>query len=196
MFKRRQPLTKLQLLRELFWPSMGWTRMAKFLKFRVLRLSDSSSKIARGLACGASMSFSPLVGTHFIQAGFLAYGIKGNLLGSLIGTFVGNPWTFPLMWYASYFLGVWLFELMGFENMAEMPEHISLPLMWDMLLSDPLSLFLPWMVGGYILVCVSWPFYFILFYCLVNAGKKARAIARENALKRRVKKEFKKAKVQ
>ena len=193
MFKRRQPLTKMQLLRELFWPSMGWIRTGKFLKHRILRLSDSSYKIARGLACGAAMSFSPLVGSHFIQAGIIAYFIKGNVLASLIGTFVGNPWTFPLMWYASFVLGVWLFGLFGFESMGEMPEEFGFSVMWDMIWSDPLRLFVPWLLGGYILALISWPFYFLLFFYLVKAGKKARAIAKEKRLKRKVKKQFREA---
>lgn len=193
MFKRRQPLTKLQLLRELFWPSMGWKRTGKFIKHRVLRLSDSSYKIARGLACGASMSFSPLVGSHFIQAGIIAYFIKGNLLASLIGTFVGNPWTFPFMWYASYLLGVWLFGLFGFENLGEMPDEMSFSVMWEMIKGDPLRLFVPWLLGGYILVIVSWPFYFLIFFYLVRAGKRARRAAKERRLKRKVKKQFHKA---
>ncbi len=193
MFKRRQPLTKLQLLRELFWPSMGWRRTVKFVKYRILRLSDPSYKIARGLACGASMSFSPLVGSHFIQAGIVAYAIKGNLLASLIGTFVGNPWTFPLMWYASYALGVWLFGLFGFENLGEMPDEMGFAVMWDMIVTDPLRLFVPWLLGGYILVILSWPFYFLIFFYLVRAGKRARRLAKERQLKRKFKKEFREA---
>lgn len=193
MFKRRQPLTKLQLLKEMFWPTMGWRRMAKFLTYRITRLSDSTHKIARGLATGASVSFSPLVGSHFIQAGLIAYVINGNLLASLIGTFMGNPWTFPLMWYASYVLGVELFHLGGFTDLGEMPEHFGFSVMWNMIQDDPLRLFLPWLIGGYILVLCSWPFYFVIFFYLVRAGKKARLLAREKRLKRKTLKEFKKA---
>ena len=193
MFKRRQPLTKLQLLREIFWPSMGWMRTGKFVKHRVLRLSDSSYKIARGLATGASMSFSPLVGSHFIQAGIIAYLIKGNILASFIGTFVGNPWTFPFMWYASYVLGVWLFGLVGFENLGEMPDEMTFSVMWEMIKGDPLRLFVPWLLGGYILVILSWPFYFLIFFYLVRAGKRARRIAKEHRLKKKIQKQFKNA---
>ncbi|MCB9963539.1 MAG: DUF2062 domain-containing protein [Rhodospirillales bacterium] len=193
MFKRRQPLTKLQLLKEMFWPTMGWRRMAKFLTYRILRLSDSTHKIARGLACGASISFSPLVGTHFIQAGFISYLIRGNILGSLIGTFVGNPWTFPFMWYASYELGVRIFGIMGFQDLGEMPDHITFSLMWDMVRADPMKLFLPWLIGGYILAILFWPVYFVIFFYLVRAGKKAKMIAKEKRLKRKTLKEFEKA---
>lgn len=139
------------------------------------------------------MSFSPLVGSHFIQAGIVAYAIKGNLLASLIGTFVGNPWTFPLMWYASYALGVWLFGLFGFENLGEMPDEMGFAVMWDMIVTDPLRLFVPWLLGGYILVILSWPFYFLIFFYLVRAGKRARRLAKERQLKRKFKKEFREA---
>lgn len=193
MFKRRVPLSSLQTIREFMWPSMGWKRFLLFLKYRILRLSDSTHRIARGLACGSAISFSPLVGSHFIQAGIIAYAIRGNLLASLIGTFVGNPWTFPIMWYFGYVMGIWVFGVFGIENLGDMPDHLTFAIMWEMIQTEPLKLFVPWMVGGYILAFLSWPIYFVLFFYLVKAGKQARAIARQKRLERKMKKQFCKA---
>jgi hypothetical protein len=179
MFKRRRPLTKLQLLKEIFWPSMGWARMVLYLKYRVVRLSDSTPRIANGLACGAAVSFSPLVGTHFVQAAILAYLIRGNILASLIGTAVGNPWTFPFMWYASYVLGVNIFTLFGVTGFESMPEELSFSGLLTIISEKPLSLFIPWLIGGYVLVLLSWPFYYIAFYFLVRAGKNVKRLAKE-----------------
>lgn len=178
MFKRRNPLTPIDHVREVFWPSMGWLRALKYARLRVIRLSDSTHKIAAGLACGAIISFTPFVGTHFIQAGILAYLLKANLLASLIGTFVGNPWTFPFMWWGAMTFGSFLMGLLGLPSEAALPAHIDFAVMWDLLWHEPLRIFLPWFAGGYLLALLTWlPFYF-LFFNMVKGAKLARKKAR------------------
>lgn len=44
-------------------------------------------------------------------AGLLAWITRGSILASALGTFFGNPLTFPFMWYGSYHLGVWALGL-------------------------------------------------------------------------------------
>ena len=61
--------------------------------------------VAAGVAAGAFTSFTPFIGLHFIIAFVLAWLIRGNLLASALGTFVGNPFTFPLIWAATYQTG-------------------------------------------------------------------------------------------
>lgn len=179
MFKRRKPLNALQHLKEIFWPTMGWLRAFSYTKHRVIRLSDSSSRIALGLAFGAAISFTPLVGTHFIQAGILAFLFRANLISSLIGTFVGNPWTFPFMWYSAMEFGSYLFGLMGLPANKALPAHMDFAIMWDLLTHDPLRIFLPWALGGYLMGLISIPFTYFLFLYLVRGAKVARAKAKE-----------------
>lgn len=174
MFKRRIPLNKLQLLREVFWPSMGWGRAFQYVRHRVVRLADSSRKIAAGLALGASISFTPLVGLHFVQAGALAYLARVNILAALIGTFIGNPWTFPFMWWAAIRLGSFLFGLMGLPASTALPDHMDLSILWDLIMHQPLRIFFPWLLGGYLMALIVWPFFFLAFFYTVRAGKAAR----------------------
>ena len=47
--------------------------------------------IASGFACGSMVSFTPLLGLHFILAIVFAYIIRGNFVAALLGTIVGNP---------------------------------------------------------------------------------------------------------
>jgi uncharacterized protein (DUF2062 family) len=49
-----------------------------------------------------------LVGLHFILSALLAVVLRGNIVASAIGTIVGNPWTFPIIWAGSYRLGALL----------------------------------------------------------------------------------------
>lgn len=105
MFKRRNPRSFLLKLREVLWPRTGWSRFFKYIWFRLHRIPGSRNAIAAGFACGAAVSFMPLNGLHFFLAAFLAWAMRGNLLASAIGTAVGNPWTFPPIWVATYWLG-------------------------------------------------------------------------------------------
>ena len=184
MFKRREPRTALQNLRELFWPSMGWMRAFKYVKHRMIRLADTTHKIAAGLALGASISFSPLVGTHFIQAALIAYVIRANILASLIGTFVGNPWTFPFIWWAGYELGSYVFGLFGWGDLGAVPDQMTLSVLWEMFKTQPFDIVLPWMLGGYLIGVLIWlPAYF-LYYSLIKAARAAKRRARVHTLRK------------
>lgn len=178
MFQRREPLSILQKIREIFWPSMGWRRAFHYTRHRIIRLSDTTHKIAAGLAIGAAVSFTPLVGTHFIQAGFFAYLTRANVIAALIGTFVGNPWTFPFMWWAAISFGSSLFSLFSLPASTNLPDHMDFAMLWEIATTQPLRLFLPWLLGGYLLAVLSWiPAYFV-FYQMVHGAKLARIKAR------------------
>tara|TARA_Y100000031_G_scaffold154543_1_gene202545 strand:+ start:750 stop:1271 length:522 start_codon:yes stop_codon:yes gene_type:complete len=163
---------------------MGWLRALRYTKMRVIRLSDTTHNIALGLAIGAGVSFSPLLGTHFIQAGAFAFITRSNFISALIGTFVGNPWTFPFMWWAAISFGSSLFNMLGLPASATLPEHVDWNVMWDIMRHDPIRIFLPWLAGGYILGVASIPIYYVIFYQLVKGAKKARKRVREKSIHR------------
>lgn len=108
MFKRRNPRSTLASIREFFYPRSGWKRAFEYLKHRIKRLPDTPHRIALGLSIGAFVCFLPFFGLHFILAALLAYILRGNVLASLIGTFVGNPVTFPFIAALSYRFGLFL----------------------------------------------------------------------------------------
>lgn len=181
MFKRRKPLTLTETAQEAFWPSMGWRRAFIYIKHRLVRLSDSSHSIGLGIAIGMGVSFTPLLGTHFIQAGIIAWALRANIFSAMIGTFFGNPWTFPIFWWAGFSLGSYLFSFWGIKGADNIPDDITFDLMWELIKSEPLTLFLPWMLGGYILMCVCILVTYPIFFYFVKAAKAARvkAVARK-----------------
>lgn len=187
MFQRRTPRSILQNVKELFWPSMGWMRAIKYTRLRLIRLSDSSHNIALGLSIGVAISFTPLLGTHFIQAGLICYAVRANFISSLIGTFAGNPWTFPFMWWAGISLGSYLFNLFGLPAESALPDDITLGIVWDLIKNDPFRIFAPWFVGGYLLGLMSIAVTYLPFYHMVNGAKIARKKARERGIHRAAK---------
>lgn len=177
MFVRDQKPSKWKMIKEFIYPDMGYWRTLKYMYYRVVRLSDHTSKIAAGLAIGAAISFSPLMGTHFVQSLALAHIFRVNYLASMVGTFVGNPWTFPFLWVAGYELGVQILQLFGYDAQASLPDSdgLTLSAILHLLWEQPIDLFLPWMLGGYVCALICWPIAFCIFYIGVKSAKAARS---------------------
>lgn len=164
VFKRNRKLTRFEMLKEFVWPRMGWRRMGKYLRLRVLRLKGTSYAIAAGLASGIAVSFTPFFGFHLILGLAVTYLIRGNLLATALGTLVGNPWTFPIMWNLSNLTGKWVFSTLNFHP-SPMAEGASLWLMETGF-------------GGFLLAVTVWPFAFALSYYVIFKAKRARRLKR------------------
>lgn len=115
MFLRRNKVSIFQRAREFFWPTAGWHRSTRYVFHRVARIPGSAYSLAAGFACGAAVSFTPLVGLHFVLSALLAYLMRANIIACAIGTVVGNPWTFPFIWVAVFKVGNWILLAEGEE---------------------------------------------------------------------------------
>ena len=105
LFKRRNPLGWLEWLRICVWPRRSWMRSGQYVTKRVLRITATPHAVAAGVAAGAFTSFTPLMGLHFLLAAALAWLLRGNIVASALGTFVGNPVTFPFIWALTLWTG-------------------------------------------------------------------------------------------
>lgn len=92
---------------------------------RLRRLPDTPHRICLGIACGAFVSFLPIFGLHFLAAALLAWLLRANVLASLLGTFWGNPFTFPFMAVAAMELGNWLLGNPGSMGFSEVMGAIG-----------------------------------------------------------------------
>lgn len=105
LFRRREKTSHIERARIWVWPRVSWRRSALYYAKRILRLSATPYAIAVGCAIGAFASFTPFVGLHFAISIALAWLVRGNIIAAAIGTAVGNPLTFPLIWASTYQLG-------------------------------------------------------------------------------------------
>ena len=105
LFRRRKKTSHIERARLWVWPRVSWRRSTLYFAKRILRLSATPYAIAAGCAIGTFASFTPFVGLHFAIAIALAWLVRGNFIAALIGTAVGNPLTFPLIWASTYQLG-------------------------------------------------------------------------------------------
>lgn len=108
LFKRREAPSLWERVRVALWPRRSWSRSFRYVMQRLWRLRGSPQSIALGCAAGVFVSFTPFLGIHFILAGTIAWIIGGNILASALGTFFGNPLTFPLIWISTFKTGNWL----------------------------------------------------------------------------------------
>ena len=145
MFKRRNPQTTLEKWQQFIWPREGWTRALKYTWQRTIRLNGSAHSIALGLAAGAFVSASPFIGMHLLIAALIAWVFGGNIIASAVGTWAGNPLSFPFIWLTTFNIG---HLMLGTEDKAgDLPE-LSFGLFIDAPMSALLPVILPMTVGG------------------------------------------------
>ncbi|MFT4715721.1 MAG: hypothetical protein ACI8YI_000447 [Paracoccaceae bacterium] len=97
VFKRRDKLSWGRWFAEGIYPRAGWKRASAYIGHRLKRLPGSPYHIARGLGVGVYISFTPFFGFHFVTAAILATLFRGSILAAILGTFFGNPVTFPFI---------------------------------------------------------------------------------------------------
>ena len=107
-------------------------RRCRSLKRRRIRLLldlmgrvDRPERVAAALALGVGVGLSPFIGFHFILAVVLAWIFRLHKLDTVIGSFVGNPWTLPPIYAMGYRLGR---ILLGYP-----PVRVP-PLKWERIL--------------------------------------------------------------
>ncbi len=108
VFKRRIKRSFSQTVVESVYPRGGWFRAIFYIFHRLRRLPDKPHRIARGVAAGIFVSFSPFFGFHLFIAAALAWLMRGNMVAALLATLVGNPLTFPFIMELSVDLGNFL----------------------------------------------------------------------------------------
>ena len=130
ILKRRKSVGWTRKVRNFFWPEIGFPRAARYISHKVNRISGSPHAIALGFAAGAFASFTPLIGFHFVVAAVVAWAVGGNLLASAIGTSVGNPLTFPFIWFITHNTGSFLLGQEGREEIAITAPEAGMKLMF------------------------------------------------------------------
>lgn len=153
LFRRRKKRHIFEHLRELVWPSAGWTRTLSYVSHRLQRLPGSPHSIAAGFACGAAISFTPLIGAHLAIGLLMAWLMGANLIATGIGTVVGNPWTFPAIWYWNYRLGAMMLgvdtnlgeDAFSVDTILENPLKQIGPILWPLTVGSIPSFFVVWM---------------------------------------------------
>lgn len=105
LFRRRAAPSWSERVRTAVWPRRSWRRSARYVSKRIMRIKATPHGIAAGVAGGVFASFTPFIGLHLLLGCAVAVVLRGNLLAAVLGTAVGNPLTFPLIWSVTYAVG-------------------------------------------------------------------------------------------
>ena len=202
MFGRRKELPLLNRHKGWLWPAMGWRRLGVYLLKRLTRLSGTPQSIACGFACGAALSFTPFIGLHIAFSILLAWALRGHLIAAVVGTVVGNPWTFPFIWLVTYKVGQ---ILLGSGEAAPWPavtmfKHVVVDLgelIWPMVtgnvhwedmkavLLDLRALIWPMLIGSIPLALIAWFASYFPLVKVISAFQRAREARRQKNAARR-----------
>ena len=199
IFKRRDKRLTLSRFKDFLIPRKGWKRAVDYIIHRVKRLPDTPHKIAIGLAIGVFCSFTPFFGLHIFLAALLAYLCKGNIVAALLGTFFGNPITWPFIAAFSVKLGQIIlgqpthnFET-SLEQIFEAINAFTRGLIslfgygksdWILVYDFIKELFFPYFIGGFVLGLFTALISYFIFRPIIYAYKVAKEKKKSNEFKR------------
>jgi uncharacterized protein len=105
LFKRKTQLSPLMRLRQAIWPARSFRRSYRYMTLRLWRIQASPHSVALGCAAGVFAIFTPFLGFQMMLAALLAIMFRGSVFASAVGTFAGNPLTYPIIWISTFTLG-------------------------------------------------------------------------------------------
>jgi uncharacterized protein (DUF2062 family) len=130
------------------------------------RLEATPHAVGLGLAMGVFVAFLPILGAQMMIAAMFAWLGRANVGAALLGTWAGNPITWPMMWVASYLIGISLLGEAGAMTVDELqrtlarlgearPESVSWLTMIDGTKTLLWPILKPLFIGGLVLGLIS-----------------------------------------
>lgn len=136
-------------------------RYSRYMLLKLDKIKATPYAVAAGFACGVAISFTPFVGFHMVLAALTAVIIRSSILASALGTLMGNPWTFPIIWPTILFTGRFMLRdehvgkidfIKTFKNLADSVIHLD----FSLFASDIWPVLLPMMVGCIPYYILAW----------------------------------------
>jgi len=111
----------------------AWLR-SRLLYFwhQVIQLRATPHEVALGFAIGVFTACTPFLGVQTLLALVFAFVFRVSMPAALLGTFVGNPLSWPAIWSASYVSGALLLgqdPTYAANHLSETADVISATLM-------------------------------------------------------------------
>ena len=181
---RKQKKNVLVILAKKIFDLKKIIRTRKYLTLRIKRMRGSPHELAAGFAFGIAISFTPFIGIHALLALSFSWIVGGSMATAIIGTFVGNPWTFPIIWLLIYEVGElilssWTLYEVKITNNALLNEiTLLLEILKSIFITgnleelkislDSLILFPVMTVGCIPLVIISWVLSYFFFFRIIK----------------------------
>ena len=115
------------------WRGVGFIRQVKLMVVRFVRLRGLPDEIAKGVALGIFIGMTPTFGFQMAIALFFAYLLKENRLAAILGVWVTNPVTAPVIYAIEYEMGRILLDMPRASLPAELTWKAYAELGWDIM---------------------------------------------------------------
>ncbi len=87
------------------WRRWGFFRQFKLNMIHLARIRSEPDEVARGMALGLFIGFTPTFGFQMLLALLFAFLLRQNKVAALVGVWVTNPLTAPLIYGLEYKIG-------------------------------------------------------------------------------------------
>jgi uncharacterized protein (DUF2062 family) len=135
---------------------------------RMRQLEGNPHDIALGMAVGIFVSITPIIPLQTIVAIALAFLFRGSKSAAALGTWLSNPLTIPLVYYANYKLGC---SVLGYQKTLDSIAFDSFSQLMELGLEVTWAMIVGGLVIGSILGLVA---YFITFRVFITIRRRSR----------------------
>lgn len=136
-------------------------------------LRGEPRKIALGMAIGVFVGITPTIPLHTVLSTGLIFIFRQNLTAALLGNWISNPLTIPMLYFTEYQIGR---HLLGLGEQRLMLDEFSL----QEIVRAGWEIFYPLLLGGLILAPLfAVPAYFITHKAVVAMRKRGLHADRE-----------------
>ncbi|AJF06268.1 DUF2062 domain-containing protein [Geoalkalibacter subterraneus] len=115
------------------WQRWSLIRQFKLNLIRLVRLRATPDEIAKGIALGVFIGMTPTFGIQMFIALLLAFLLRENKIAALVGVWVTNPVTAPVIYTLEYEIGRLLLGLERSGIPRELSSEALIGLGWDVL---------------------------------------------------------------
>lgn len=156
---------------------MGWRRALKYIAIRFMRLSATSNGVAKGVACGVTASFIPVMGVHALSAAVMASFMRANIVAAALSTLLVPPLVLPFIFTIDFWVGE---KILGWTKMDIKPVINADTTISKAMLVKLEEFFIPALLGSMVLMVIIWPLTYYAAKHLLNLlhirhkSKKAR----------------------
>ncbi len=158
-----------------FSESIPENRVKQILKSaydRIIKIGGAPRETALGFALGVFVGMSPFMGVHTAMAVFIASLLKWNKIAAAIGVWISNPFTAPILYGITYYIGA---NILGTAGSPPFLEGIELSAFLETLAKAP-RILRAMTLGG---VLLGLPLAAAAYYFVHSAVRKYQEEIRE-----------------
>lgn len=152
-----------------------------------MKIRGNPKEIALGLALGLFVSMSPFMGLHTAIAVCIAAVLKWNKISAAIGVWLSNPFTAPIIYGITWFVGS---NITGMKLADNLPETFSIKASLALILKTPTILW-TLTIGG---IVVGIPLAILAYHVTFGLVKRYQDEVRDKLKARKARRKRRKKK--